>query len=157
MSAEAFTSVISDFKGAARRLEVIAESSDFTAFRDFAHAPSKLKATQAGVVGSFPNREVTAVFELHTFSSLNKYFLPQYKDSMNSVEKAIVYYDPKVIEQKRLPAISPEEVIRAFNRSDLEVITSVEILEKRIKNIPTKEHCVLLMSSGRFGGAEILF
>ncbi len=157
MSADVFTSVISDFKGAARRLEVIVESSDFTAFRDFAHAPSKLKATQAGVVGSFPNREVTAVFELHTFSSLNKDFLPQYKDSMNSVDKAIVYYDPKVVEHKRLPSISPEEVIRAFNRSDLEVITSVEILEKRIKNIPTKDHCVLLMSSGRFGGAEIPF
>jgi len=155
ISADEFTSVISDFKGANRRLEVIVESSDFTVFRDFAHAPSKLKATQDGVVDAFPKREVTAVFELHTFSSLNKDFLPQYKDSMNSVDKAIVYYDPKVVEHKKLPAINPNDVIRAFNRPNLEVITSIEILEQRIKNIPKKNHCVILMSSGRFGGAEI--
>ena len=150
-------STINDFKGAARRLEVITKKDGFVAFRDFAHAPSKLKATQAGVVGSYPNRKVTAVFELHTFSSLNKDFLPQYVDSMNSVDYAIVYYDPAVVEHKRLPAISPKEVITAFNRANIEVITSVKILEERIKAIPTENHCVLLMSSGRFGGAELPF
>ena len=157
IEASDFLSTINDFKGAARRLEVITEKDGFVAFRDFAHAPSKLKATQAGVVGSYPNRKVTAVFELHTFSSLNKDFLPQYVDSMNSVDYAIVYYDPAVVEHKRLPAISPKEVITAFNRANIEVITSVKILEERIKAIPTENHCVLLMSSGRFGGAELAF
>ena len=157
IEASDFLSTINDFKGAARRLEVISEKDGFVAFRDFAHAPSKLKATQAGVVGSYPNRKVTAVFELHTFSSLNKDFLPQYVDSMNSVDYAIVYYDPAVVEHKRLPAISPKEVITAFNRANIEVITSVKILEERIKAIPTENHCVLLMSSGRFGGAELVF
>lgn len=157
IDADDFTSSIGDFKGAARRLEVLVENEGFTAFRDFAHAPSKLKATQAGVVGSFPSRKVTAVFELHTFSSLNKDFLPQYIDSMNSVDNAIVYYDPKVVEHKRLPAISVDEVRSAFNREDLEVITSVEELESRLKAVPQENHCVLMMSSGRFGGAEIPF
>ena len=157
ISSTEFTSSINGFKGAARRLEVITEREGFIAFRDFAHAPSKLKATQAGVVGSFPNRKVTAVFELHTFSSLNKDFLPQYVGSMNNVDKAIVFYDPKVVEHKRLPAISPEEVKNAFNREDLEVITSVEELNLRLKEIPSVNHCVLLMSSGRFGGAELPF
>ena len=157
IGSEKFSSSIGDFKGASRRLEVIVENGGFTAFRDFAHAPSKLKATQAGVVGSFPSRKVTAVFELHTFSSLNKDFLPQYVDSMNSVDDAIVYYDPKVVEHKRLPAISPEEVKIAFNRKDLEVFTSVEELESRLNKIPLENHCVLIMSSGRFGGAKMPF
>lgn len=157
ISSTDFTSSINGFKGAARRLEVITERDGFTAFRDFAHAPSKLKATQAGVVGSFPNRKVTAVFELHTFSSLNKDFLPQYEGSMNSVDKAIVFYDPKVVEHKRLPAISPDEVKNAFNREDLEVITCVDELSSRLKEMPSENHCVLLMSSGRFGGAELPF
>ena len=76
---------------------------------------------------------------------------------MNSVDYAIVYYDPAVVEHKRLPAFSPKEVITAFNRANIEVITSVKILEERIKAIPTENHCVLLMSSGRFGGAELPF
>lgn len=157
ISAELFDNAIEGFTGAARRLEVAIErpQQKFTVFRDFAHAPSKLKATQAGVVGSFPERKVTAVFELHTFSSLNKEFLPQYAHSMDAVAKAIVFYDPKVVEHKRLPEISIQEVKDAFGREDLEVITTVDTLEKRLSTIPKENHCVLMMSSGRFGGAEI--
>jgi len=155
VSTKDFDSHISGFSGAARRLEITVKRKGYTMFRDFAHAPSKLKATQAGVVGSFPDRGITAVFELHTFSSLNKEFLPQYKDSMNAVDHAIVFYDPEVLEQKRLPAISADEVKEAFNRKDLEVITSVNELEIRLTLIPKSEHCVLMMSSGRFGGAII--
>ncbi len=152
-----FDGAIEGFTGAARRLEVAVDRPEktFTVYRDFAHAPSKLKATQAGVVGSYPDRSVTAVFELHTFSSLNKQFLPQYKGSMNAVDHAIVFYDPEVVKHKRLPEISIQEVIACFGREDVEVITSVDQLETRLQDIPKENHCVLMMSSGRFGGAEI--
>ena len=150
-----FDQLISGFCGASRRLEITVERPRYTMFRDFAHAPSKLKATQAGVVGSFPERQITAVFELHTFSSLNKEFLPQYKDSMNAVDNAIVFYDPKVVEQKRLPSITIDDVRKAFNRLDLEVITTVSELETRLNQTPKTNHCVLMMSSGRFGGAVL--
>ena len=152
-----FDIAIQGFTGAARRLEVAIDrpEKNFTVYRDFAHAPSKLKATQAGVVGSYPEREVTAVFDLHTFSSLNKVFLPQYKGSMNAVNHAVVFFDPEVLKHKRLPSISEQEVIDFFERDDLEVITSVENLENRLEKIPNENHCVLMMSSGRFGGVEI--
>lgn len=151
-----FDEAIEGFTGASRRLEVAVDrpEKNFTIYRDFAHAPSKLKATQSGVVGSYPDRSVTAVFELHTFSSLNKKFLPQYKGSMNAVDHAVVFYDPEVVKHKRLPAISKQEVIDCFEREDLEVITSVDQLENRLQEIPKENHCVLMMSSGRFGGAE---
>jgi UDP-N-acetylmuramate: L-alanyl-gamma-D-glutamyl-meso-diaminopimelate ligase len=106
-------------------------------------------------VGSYPDRAVTAVFELHTFSSLNKKFLPQYKESMNAVDHAVVFYDPEVVKHKKLPAISIQEVIECFEREDLEVITSVNQLESRLREIPKQNHCVLMMSSGRFGGVDI--
>lgn len=152
-----FDSSTSEFTGAARRLEKQVDRPGLTVFRDFAHAPSKLKATQAGVTTSYPSRTITAVFELHTFSSLNKDFLPQYKDSMDDVHRAIVYYDPKVVEHKRLPEITPNDVAEAFNRKDLEVITSVSDLEAAVAEIGRSNDCVLLMSSGRFGGAEFSF
>jgi UDP-N-acetylmuramate: L-alanyl-gamma-D-glutamyl-meso-diaminopimelate ligase len=152
-----FDSSTSEFTGAARRLEKQLENPGLTVFRDFAHAPSKLKATQAGVTTSYPSRTITAVFELHTFSSLNKNFLPQYKDSMNDVHHAIVFYDPAVVEHKRLPEITPNDVMEAFNRKDLQVITSVSELEAVVNAIVKSSSCVLLMSSGRFGGAEFKF
>lgn len=126
----------------------------FVAFRDFAHAPSKLKATQASVVGQFPSRSVTAVFELHTFSSLSKAFIPQYKDAMNAVDHAVVYFDPEVVRHKRLPELSAEFVQGAFGRDTLEVITDRDVLAQRLASVPREQHVLLMMSSGRFGGVE---
>lgn len=145
-----------DFTGAARRLEVMHEDTEaaFVAFRDFAHAPSKLRATQASVVGQFPDRGVTAVFELHTFSSLNRAFIPQYRDAMNDVDHAVVYYDPEVVKHKRLPALDVEFVQEAFGRDTLEVITDKAELQKRLEKVPAQNHVLLMMSSGRFGGVE---
>ena len=156
LSEKAFDQHMQDFTGAARRLEVMHEDLDcaFVAFRDFAHAPSKLKATQASVVGQFPSRGVTAVFELHTFSSLSKAFIPQYKDAMNAVDHAIVYFDPEVVRHKRLPELSAEFVQGAFGRDTLEVITDRDVLARRLASVPREQHVLLMMSSGRFGGVE---
>jgi len=156
MDATEFDAHITHFTGAARRLEVAHESDDFVVFRDFAHAPSKLRATQASVVGQFPNREVTAVFELHTFSSLNKDFLPQYRGSMDAVDHAVVYFDPDVVAHKRLPALDAEFVRSCFDRPTLEVITDPRELEARLQVVPQHNHVLLMMSSGRFGGVEII-
>jgi UDP-N-acetylmuramate: L-alanyl-gamma-D-glutamyl-meso-diaminopimelate ligase len=156
MTESEFDRGIVDFTGAARRLEIAHEdaANRFVAFRDFAHAPSKLRATQASVVGQYPNRQVTAVFELHTFSSLNKSFIPQYRDAMNAVDHAVVYFDPAVVEHKRLPELDAAFVRDAFGRSTLEVITSPEELEARLDQVPRMDHVLLMMSSGRFGGAS---
>ena len=149
-----FDKHIANFTGAARRLEIAHEdmTQGFTVFRDFAHAPSKLRATQASVVGQYPDREVTAVFELHTFSSLNKAFVPQYKDAMNAVDHAIVYFDPAVVAHKRLPDLDAEFVKEAFGRESLEVITDATKLSERLLSVPQHNHVLLMMSSGRFGG-----
>lgn len=149
-----FDQHIANFTGAARRLEIAHEdmAQGFTVFRDFAHAPSKLRATQASVVGQYPDREVTAVFELHTFSSLNKAFVPQYKDAMNAVNHAIVYFDPAVVEHKRLPELDAAFVKEAFGRASLEVITDATELSERLQSVPQHNHVLLMMSSGRFGG-----
>ena len=146
---------IANFTGAARRLEVAHEDSErnFIAFRDFAHAPSKLRATQASVVGQYPSRSVTAVFELHTFSSLNKAFIPQYTAAMDAVDHAIVYFDPAVVAHKRLPELDEAFVKASFGRDTLEVITSVSDLEDRLDDVPREDHVLLMMSSGRLGGA----
>ena len=94
------------------------------------------------------------MFELHTFSSLNATFLPQYKDAMNAVNHAIVYFDPEVVRHKRLPEVHASFVKEAFGRETLEVITDTDALAQRLADVPTENHVLLRMSSGRFGGVE---
>ena len=72
---EDFYEAIASFGGASKRLEKIAESKSTVAFKDFAHSPSKVKATTQAVKNQFGNRKLIACLELHTYSSLNKDFL----------------------------------------------------------------------------------
>ena len=146
---------ISTFTGAARRLEKLAETNSMTIFRDFAHSPSKLKATVEAVKQQFPDRQLTAVMELHTFSSLKKEFLPLYKDSMSEADQAFVYFSPHTIEHKKLEPITPEQVKEAFGRDDLQVFTNSDDLFSLLQKLPHSNHNLLLMSSGTFSGKDL--
>ncbi len=148
----AFYRALSDFTGAARRLEKLHEDHGFVVYRDFAHAPSKLKATAQAVREQYPNRRIVACMELHTYSSLNKAFLKQYEGSMNDVDAALVYYSPAVVAQKRLPEIAPTEVLEAFHRNDLVVATDNATVQGFIDRNMANNTVLLLMSSGNWGG-----
>ena len=131
---KSFINDMKSFKGASNRLELIHNEKDFSIYKDFAHSPSKLKATTLALKKQFPNRQLVACMELHTFSSLNKSFLDEYKDSMNTVDKAIIYYNNETMKQKKLIEITKAEVQDAFNRDDLIVFTNSNKLEKYLKN-----------------------
>ena len=152
-----FYKAIMDFSGAARRLERLFEKPGIIAFRDFAHAPSKLKATLGAVREGLPKHRVIAVFELHTFSSLNAEFLSQYKGAMAAADDAIVFYSHHALELKGLPPLDPKEVALHFGQNKLEVVDSKEALIDLVKAKITagaKPVCLLLMSSGTFEGID---
>jgi UDP-N-acetylmuramate: L-alanyl-gamma-D-glutamyl-meso-diaminopimelate ligase len=150
-----FYDAISGFRGAARRLEKIGENvSGSVMFRDFAHSPSKLKATIDAVREQYPDRKLVACMELHTFSSLTAGFLEEYKGCMNGPELPIVYFNPATLAHKKLPSISPEQVKQHFNNPELEVYTDREVLLKRLQGISWKKTNLLMMSSGTFDGID---
>lgn len=148
---------ISSFTGAARRLEKVKEEKNLLVYRDFAHAPSKLKATLEAVREAYAGHHLVACFELHTFSSLNAQFLSQYAHSMDGADEAIVYFSHHALELKGLPTLNPAEVQKYFERGDLKVIDKKQELEetvtKMLKN-NGKPVFLLLMSSGTFDGID---
>lgn len=149
-----FDKAISSFKGASKRLELVKKNEHTAIFKDFAHSPSKLKATTKAVKAQWPERELIACMELHTFSSLNKEFLQQYKNSMETADKAFVYYSPETIAHKRLEPISEEEVAAAFGSNNVKVFTDSKELLKEIEQFDWNEKNLLLMSSGNFNGVS---
>lgn len=152
---EQFYAVIPGFTGAANRLEKIAETAHSVAFKDFAHSPSKLKATLKAVKNQYPDRKLVACMELHTFSSLTEEFLPQYADSMVDADVAFVYYNPEVVQQKQLKTISPELVQQAFGDQNLVVCTDLSDLQGKLREINYDNSALLLMSSGNFSGLNL--
>lgn len=147
-----FSEAISSFKGASNRLEKIHEIDDCIIFRDFAHSPSKVKATTDAVKEQYPNRRITAVFELHTFSSLSEDFLPLYKDSLEKADEAVVFFSPHALSLKRLPMLDVRQVTQAFNHRGLTVITKAGDLQSWLSNRTWNNTALLLMTSGNFDG-----
>ncbi len=149
-----FYQAIQSFKGASKRLELVYKTDSFSFYKDFAHSPSKLKATTQAVKQQFATRQIIACMELHTFSSLNETFLAEYNGSMNDADEAIVYFNPHTIAHKKLKSITQEQVLTYFNRTDLKVFTNSQTLIDYLKAKHLKHHVLLMMSSGTFDGID---
>lgn len=152
---EEFYDAIRTFRGAARRLELLASNDRLAIFKDFAHSPSKLRATTEAVRQQFPERKLVALMELHTFSSLNERFLDEYHSCMDAADEAWVYFNPHTIEHKRLPAISVERVAKAFGRPDLQVFTDSARWQELLRSRDLAGTVLLFMSSGTFDGIDL--
>ena len=155
VSPDDFYREISTFTGASNRLEKIAETAESVAYKDFAHSPSKLKATINAVRERYPKKKLIACMELHTFSSLMAEFLPQYKGCMAEADVAYVYFNPKVIEHKRLTPITAEEVREAFGTENVEVFTESLALQLKLQSQDYHNTALLMMSSGTFDGINV--
>ena len=150
-----FLKAISTFRGASKRLQLLRQSDSFSVYKDFAHSPSKLKATIEAVRELYPDRELIACIELHTYSSLNKNFLPQYRHCMDSADLPIVYFSHHAVAMKRLPELTPEEVSAAFADQRLVVYNDSGKLKEDLLRLNFHNKILLLMSSGNFDGLNL--
>jgi UDP-N-acetylmuramate: L-alanyl-gamma-D-glutamyl-meso-diaminopimelate ligase len=150
---DSFLRAMNDFTGAGKRLQKVVDSERFTMFKDFAHSPSKLKATTAAIKQQYPSRKVVACMELHTFSSLNKDFLPFYKDAMMAADLALVYFNPEVVAHKKLAVLSNEDVFNGFGGNVI-VFDNSANFTRYIDSQDWNNSVLLLMSSGNFDGID---
>lgn len=154
INAEMFYEAIKSFSGASKRLEKLSENKQTAIYRDFAHAPSKVKATTDAAAELFENRNLVACYELHTYSSLNKDFLPQYSEALDAADVPVVFYSPHTLEMKKMPAISSDEIKAAFENEAIQIFTDRSELENFLKSQNWYQSNLLLMSSGTFGGMD---
>jgi len=150
-----FYTSIQSFGGAAKRLQMLASNNKTTIFQDFAHSPSKLKATVSAVKEQYPQKNVISFMELHTFSSLNIEFLKEYKGSLDFADQAYIFYSKHAIELKMLEDIDPLLVKEAFKKEDLKVFTERDDLENEIHSLDLTNAIVLFLSSGNFSGINL--
>lgn len=146
---------IRSFAGAAKRMELVAENENARAYYDYAHSPDKALATIRALREQFPDKEIIAVFELFTFSSLSAGFLPHYRGTMDDADRAMIYYNPKIVEHRKLKSFGPEDVKKAFAKPGLEVYTDSATLFDTIRQSLNKNCILLLMSSGDFDGVDV--
>ena len=150
---EDFYEAIATFKGASKRLEKIGQGPTSIAYKDFAHSPSKVRATTQALKSQYPERSLLACLELHTYSSLNPEFLSEYKGTLNGADKAVVFYSPNAVKIKKLDAVSSSQILKAFQREDLVVFTDPAAFQDYLFEQDFTDTSLLLMSSGNYGGS----
>ena len=151
---EDFYEAIATFKGASKRLEKIGQGPTSIAYKDFAHSPSKVRATTQALKSQYPERRLLACLELHTYSSLNPEFLSEYKGTLNDADKAVVFYSPNAVKIKKLDAVSSTQILKAFQREDLVVFTDPAAFQDYLFEQDFTDTSLLLMSSGNYGGLD---
>ncbi len=152
-----FLQAMSTYRGSARRLEQLYEDERRVVIRDFAHAPSKVKASVLAVRDRFPNDFLFCVLELHTFSSLDPTYIPLYDGTLDGADKALVYFDNEAIQIKKMKALDPDFVHKQFQHHNLQVINNRDALKKNLMTLPSKKRNIfLVMSSGHLGGFDLM-
>lgn len=149
-----FFEAISSFSGASKRLEKLVSNSKCAVYKDFAHSPSKVKATTDAVKAQYPSRKLVACLELHTYSSLDSEFLNQYKGSLDAADQAVVFYSPHSVKIKKLKSVSKDQIELAFKRNDLIIYTNADDFKEFITSLDYVNKTVVLMSSGSYGGLD---
>lgn len=149
-----FYEAIATFKGASKRLEKIAESHNKVVYKDFAHSPSKVKATTQAVKEQYKSRKLIACLELHTYSSLNATFLKEYEGALYAADVAVVFYSPEAVKIKQLEAVTQQQIATAFNRTDLIIYTNPADFKEYLFGLDLEDSVLLLMSSGNYGGLD---
>ena len=152
---EEFYEAIMSFKGASKRLEKVERKDGGLLYKDFAHAPSKVKATVSAFAEQFSKTETFGFLELHTYSSLNPVFLEQYDHAMDGLDNAVVFYSEEALKIKRMEPISPELIKEKFKNQNLRVFTNAEDLHKYWETLDKSKGAFLMMSSGNFGGLDL--
>lgn len=152
---EDFYEAMTTFKGAAKRLEKMAEGDNKIAFKDFAHAPSKVRATVRAVREQYLDRKLLACLELHTYSSLNPEFLKQYEGTLDKVDQAVVFYSLDALKIKGLPEVTAQQIKDAFGREDIKVYTKAEDFQTFLYEYNFENTTLLLMSSGNYGNLDL--
>jgi UDP-N-acetylmuramate: L-alanyl-gamma-D-glutamyl-meso-diaminopimelate ligase len=156
VSAAGFVSAIASFTGAAKRLELLASNDTTNVYRDFAHAPSKVKATIEAVKQQYPNRKLIGILELHTFSSLNEQFMGEYNGALDKADSAIVFYSKHALELKRMPGLPVEKVLEGFAKQGLIVMNDKETLWNWLQDQSYTNTNLVLMSSGNYDALDML-
>ena len=151
-----FLTEIADFKGAAKRLELLVENENITIYKDFAHAPSKAQATAQAVRSKYPKAYVKGILELHTYSSLSIEFIENYKGTLDSLDEVLVFFDPHALKLKKLPPLGIEELERIFVHQNLKVTNkSQELLAFLRSAFDGNTEVLLIMSSGNLAGIDL--
>jgi UDP-N-acetylmuramate: L-alanyl-gamma-D-glutamyl-meso-diaminopimelate ligase len=141
------------FKGVKRRLEIFGEAGGVTVYDDFAHHPTAIAETLAGLRAAHPHKRIWAVFEPRSASSSRRIFQHDFARAFGPADEVIIapVFRTNLAEGERL---SPQQLVSDLKGSGQHAryATSLEDIVTTIARERKDGDLVVFMSNGGFGG-----
>jgi UDP-N-acetylmuramate: L-alanyl-gamma-D-glutamyl-meso-diaminopimelate ligase len=153
IASDRVASALAGFQGAKRRMEVVGTAGGVTVIDDFAHHPTAVDKTLAGLRDRYPGRRVVALFEPRTLTAGRRFLQDAYLTAFARADRVIL---APVFHSKRLaPGEQLDLVALASELSRRGTLTRVAasadaILEEALAVIEPGD-VAITMSSGEFG------
>jgi UDP-N-acetylmuramate: L-alanyl-gamma-D-glutamyl-meso-diaminopimelate ligase len=141
------------FLGIKRRLEVVGTADGVTVYDDFAHHPTAVAETLAGLRASNPAARIWAVFEPRSASSCRRIFQEDFVRAFAGADEVIVapVFRSKLPEAERLSVPELVRSLHANGQSAHEAESIDEIVAAIVRGHRAGD-LVVVMSNGAFGG-----
>ena len=141
------------FAGVKRRLEVVGLASGVTVYDDFAHHPTAVAETLAGLRAANPNARIWAVFEPRSASACRRVFQEDFAQAFAGADEVLLapVFRSTLPESERL---SVPRLVRDLNQrgQSAREASSIDDIIGGIVSEHRAGDLVVIMSNGRFGG-----
>jgi UDP-N-acetylmuramate: L-alanyl-gamma-D-glutamyl-meso-diaminopimelate ligase len=124
-------------------------------YSDFAHTPTKVKATVSALRMQYPDHLLIICLELHCYSSMNEFFIDHYSGTLDEADNAIVFYDPNAASYKKIPIIAYDRIKRGFLKRDLQIFSDRDRMLTYLETLMKNHFVLAFLTSGRFGGLDL--
>jgi len=139
-------SVLKNFRGVGRRLELIGEKNGIKVFDDYAHHPTAIKVTLEALRQKYFKNRIWAVVELHSYSR-TKALLNNYKGVFEEADKVIVGPIFKARDNKSF-GVTGKDVVNKSGHKDAIYLEDLEIILGTLKNNSKKGDIIIVMGAG---------
>ncbi len=139
------------FKGVRRRMQLRGTAGGVSVYDDFAHHPTAIAETLAGVRSAYPDRRIWAIFEPRSATSCRRVFQADFVRALRGADRVILpaVFRSTLPEELRLSA---ERVIEDLRESGVNAryIPATEDIVRTVAKEGRDGDLVIVMSNGGF-------
>jgi len=142
------------FRGVKRRQEVVGEAGGVVVLDDFAHHPTAVGETLAGLRGRFPGKRLLVAFEPRSLTAGRAFLFDGYRSAFSAADRvffAPIFHRDRLQPGERLDLDALTEELAADGVA-AHACASLDELERRLLAVVSAGDVVVTMSSGSFGG-----
>jgi UDP-N-acetylmuramate: L-alanyl-gamma-D-glutamyl-meso-diaminopimelate ligase len=142
-----------DFRGVARRQQIVVDTPDIRVIEDFAHHPTAVRLTLEGLREEYPNQRIVALFEPRSNTSRRAIFQERYAEAFDAADVVIVCEVTKRAIDDGVALLDTDKLLSDINlrgKKGLVAASPAEVFERFLEEHQSGD-IVAVMSNGGFG------